>query len=204
MSWPDFERARSYALERLERELSPMLFYHSLAHTRDEVAPATQRLAELTRVGGEALLLLRTAAYYHDIGFVERRDDHESIGARIAAAALPDFGYTPPQVDAIRGMIIATRLPQAPRTLLEQLLADADLDVLGREDFLARNQALREELAAEGIRSADAQWYADQLRFMRAHRYWTAAAQSARGALKLQNIARLAQLLAERQARERE
>src|SRR5688500_819275 len=36
---PDYEAALRYALDRLERELSPNLFYHSLQHTRDDVFP---------------------------------------------------------------------------------------------------------------------------------------------------------------------
>src|SRR5262245_36481544 len=127
----DLARARAYALARLEDELSPALCYHSLAHTRDDVAPAVERLAAAEGVAGEALLLLRTAAYFHDLGFVERRDDHEAIGARIAREALPCFGYRPPQIALVEGMIMATRMPQAPRTSLERILADADLDVCG-------------------------------------------------------------------------
>ncbi len=47
MSTPDFERARQYALERLERELPASLTYHCLAHTQDDVVPAVERLAAL-------------------------------------------------------------------------------------------------------------------------------------------------------------
>ena len=196
VSVPNFECARRYALNRLSRELSPSLFYHSLPHTRDDVAPAVERLAALDGVDGAALLLLRTAAYYHDIGFVMQRDGHEAVGARIAAAALPRFGYTPEQIGQISGMILATKLPQSPQNRLEELLADADLDNLGREDFLARNQALRAELAAFGSTSADEQWYSAQLVFLTSHHYWTVAARGLRDAQKQRNIEALYNLLA--------
>jgi hypothetical protein len=39
-------------------------------------------------VEGEALLLLLTAALYHDIGFVEGASEHETSGARIAVEIL--------------------------------------------------------------------------------------------------------------------
>src|SRR5436309_16127441 len=74
--------------------------------------------------------------------------DHERASAQIAAAILPNYGYTPAHIQAICGMIMATKLPQAPHTLLEQIVADADLDVLGRPDFVTRNQDLHTELAA--------------------------------------------------------
>jgi uncharacterized protein len=195
MDQPDFEAARQYALERLERDLSPTYVYHSLAHTRDEVAPAAQRLAGLEGVDDE--VLLRTAAYYHDIGLVRQRTNHEAAGVQIAAAALPRFGYSPAQIRAIGGMIMATRLPQSPHNLLEALLADADLDVLGRTDFMSRNQALRAEVAAFSGPIGDAQWYGEQLRFMQAHHYWTAAARALRDDQKRRNCAALLRLIEE-------
>jgi uncharacterized protein len=197
MEQPDVEAATQYALRRLGLELAPAFVYHSLTHTRDEVVPAAERLAAMEGVRGEDLLLLRTAAFYHDIGFVEQRADHEAAGVRIASLVLPRFGYRASQIEAVGAMIMATRLPQSPRTLLEQLLADADLDVLGRADFLARNRALRAELAAFGRPARDAQWYGEQLRFLRTHRYWTAAAQWLRDTQKQINCETLIRLLAE-------
>ena len=197
MDQPDFERARQYALERLERELPPTLFYHSLAHTRDDVVPAAERLAALEGVEGEALLLLRTAAFYHDLGHVEHYTNHEAIGVRIAAAVLPHFGYSTAHIQVVRGIIIATKLPQSPHTLLEEIMADADLDVLGRDDFLARNQDLRAERAALGMPTTDEEWYSSQLEFIQTHRYFTAAARNLRDAKKQQNIEEMVKLLEE-------
>jgi uncharacterized protein len=197
MRQPDFEAARQYALNRLQRELAPSVTYHSLAHTRDEVAPAADHFAVMEGVTGEDLLLLRTAALYHDIGFVEQHHDHEAGSIRIAASVLPGFGYSPAQVEAIVGIIQATRLPQEPHTLLEQIMADADLDILGQADYLPRNAVLREELAAVGQVMTDAQWYGLQLQFIRDHRYFTAAARSLRDAQKQVNIAAMAALLAQ-------
>ncbi len=197
MCQPDLEAARQYALNRLQRELAPQVTYHTLGHTRDEVAPAADRFAALEGVTGEDLVLLRTAALYHDIGIVEQYRDHEAISARIAATALPGFGYAPAQIEAILGIIWATRLPQEPHTLLEQIMADADLDILGAADYLPRNAVLRKELAAFGQAMTDAQWYGRQLQFIRDHRYFTTAARSLRDAQQQVNIAAMAALLAQ-------
>jgi uncharacterized protein len=192
----DFEGAKRYALERLERGLEPRLFYHSLGHTRDDVVPAIERLAAIIGVDAEGRLLLRTAAYFHDIGFVERRADHEQASARIAAEALPVFGYGPEQIATIRGIIMATKLPQSPRTLLEAIMADADLDGLGREDFWTKSHALRVELAAYGTTYTDQEWYDNQLAFVQSHRYFTSAARALRAAQQQQHIGELAALAA--------
>ncbi len=144
---PNVDAAIDYALGRLERELSPRLYYHSVKHTRDDVLPAVTRLASVEGIASESLLLLRVAAAYHDIGFIEQYVDHEAIGIRIARTTLPRFGFSAYHVRLVAGMIPATRLPQAPTNLLEALLADADLDSLGRDDFFATSLALRAELA---------------------------------------------------------
>jgi uncharacterized protein len=196
MSQPNFEAAKRYALERLERELPPRLVYHSVDHTLGDVLPAVEELAAREGVNGEALLLLRTAALYHDIGFIEQNTNHEAVGARIVAEVLPDFGYQPEQIEAIRGMIMATVLPQSPRTLLEKIIADADLDVLGREDFGSQNQALRDELVAAGTPLSDEGWYSSQLEFLEKHRYFTAAARALRAEGKQENIEKVKKLLA--------
>lgn len=196
MNQCDFEQASQYAFHRLQHELSPTVCYHSLAHTQDDVLPAAERLASLSGIDDTSLLLLRTAACYHDIGFVEGREEHERISVHIAQEVLPRFGYRSEQIARIGGIIMATRLPQSPRCLLEQILADADLDVLGRSDFLSYNRALRAELAAFGSPVDDATWYRNQLAFLQNHRYFTAAARKLRGATKQHNIALLRELLA--------
>jgi uncharacterized protein len=198
MDTPDLLQARRYAVQRLEQQLPAVLTYHCLAHTLQGVVPAVERLAALERVNGQDLLLLRTAAYYHDLGFVERSDGHEAISARLASEILPRFGYNPAQIEIIQGMILATRYPFEPHTYFESIMVDADLDVLGRDNFWPRNHALRAEREAlAGQQSTDDEWYGSQLAFMRAHRYFTASAQNLRQAHKQRHMDEMAGLLAE-------
>ena len=192
----DWEAAQQYALARLERELPPELTYHNLWHTRDDVLPAVRRLAAMAGIGEHEARLLEIAASYHDIGFTVQRQEHERIGAEIVAQVLPGFGFSQVQVATIQGMIMATQLPQSPRTPLEEILVDADLDVLGRDDCWQRSQHLRNELAASGTQISDERWYSSQLQMLQDHHYWTAAAQSLRGQGKQKNIETLKGLLA--------
>lgn len=200
MDYPDFEQAKRYVIKRLEQELPPQRVYHSLAHTCDEVAPAAERIAAAEAVEGEGMLLVRTAAWFHDLGFIQQGADHEIIGAQIAAQALPRFGYQPEQIAAIHGMIMATRLPQSPTNLLEQIMADADLDLLGCDEFMARNHDLRAEMASYGQVMTDEEWLVSQVDFLQSHRYFTAAAKAQRSAGKARNIQWLSQQLAALQA----
>lgn len=192
----DWTRARDYVFGRLASELSPKLVYHGIGHTRDDVLPAAERLATLAELGDEDLLLLRTAAVYHDVGFVERHWVNEPVSVRIAEESLPRFGYSDDQIRVIGAIIMATRLPQSPKTFLSALLCDADLDCLGREDFVVTSHNLNLENANFGISSTIITWYEEQIAFLSAHSYWTRVAEALRGEQKRRNLAELKRSLA--------
>jgi uncharacterized protein len=192
-----FEQAKQYALRRLEGELSSGLFYHGLVHTRDDVVPATEFFGKGEGVMGEDLDLLLTAAWFHDLGFINVRMGHEAVGTRMASEVLPDFGYSESQIKVIQGIIMATVIPQSPVTLLEMILADADLDVLGRDDFMLRNNNLRRELSFYGQEFTDFQWISGQLKFVETHTYFTASARALRDAGQAKNVADLKKKLEE-------
>lgn len=180
--------AWNYARTRLERELDSRLSYHSLTHTADDVVPAATRLAAIAELSEEQAMLLITAAWYHDLGHIQQYAEHELISVRIATEVLPTFGYTSAHIECVIGMILATRLPQLPANQLEALLADADLDSLGRADFLETSRALQNELAARGLVTSDLGWYEQQRRFLVRHRYHTRIAAELRNAQKQENI----------------
>ncbi|HEY89664.1 MAG TPA: phosphohydrolase [Thermoflexia bacterium] len=197
MNKPDLERARRYVFARLAAELPADLPYHGIHHTRDDVLPAAEKLAALSKLGAEELLLVQTAALYHDLGYVERYIHNEPLGAQLAAETLPCFGYSPTQIKVIEGMILATQLPQNPNTFLEGLICDADLDSLGRDDFLETSHNLREELLLHGVELPLKSWYRQQGDFLRTHKYFTPAARALRRGQKLENIALLEKLWSE-------
>jgi uncharacterized protein len=193
---PDFDLAREYIIGRLANELSPNLTYHSLTHTRDDVLPAATRLGQMSGVNGETLLLLETAALYHDTGFLWQYNDHETGSIAIARATLPTFNYSPAQIELIAGLIGATRMPQQPRTPLQQLICDADLDLLGREDFMRLNRELWKEVRVySGQDIGEYEWLTDQLKFLEDHHFFTEAAIISRSEGKAQNVAQMRQRL---------
>lgn len=192
---PNYSQAISFALARLQEALSPKLVYHSMWHTTHEVLPGSARIAQHTGVSEDDLHLLEIAAAFHDVGFTEDYANHEIVGARIVAQVLPEYGFSSREIERVMGMIIATRLPQSPRNLLEEILADADLDVLGRTDFLSRNEALRQEWMNFGRETPLEQWYEGQLAFLNSHNYFTPAARMLRNEVKKKNIAVLEEKL---------
>ncbi len=197
---PQYDAAIDYALERLREELSPRLIYHSLRHTQHDVMPAARLLAKMSGLSVDDTHLVEVAAAFHDLGFIETYRDHEEASARLAGLVLPRFGFAPAQIEQIVSMILATRLPQSPVTLLEMIIADADLDVLGREDFFERNEVLRQEMARYHQGCDRREWLRNQLEFLQNHCYYTPAARSLRDRTKEQNLALLEAMVREDQA----
>ena len=186
---PDFELAKRYVSGRLARELSPHLTYHSLRHTIDDVLPAAQRLGEASALDDAQMLLLTTAALFHDTGFLLAYQAHEDHSILLARATLPDFGYHADQIEDIVDLIGATRMPQRPRGQLQQLLCDADLDLLGREDFMPLNRALLSELRHYSARPIPENvWLYDQTRFLEEHHFFPPAALALRSAGQARNL----------------
>lgn len=188
MSKPDYAAAIQYAIAKLDSELPSLLTYHSTWHTTDDVMPAAMLFAQMSGVPETGQRLLEVAAAYHDIGFVYTLDEHERRGAELAGEVLPRFGFNRSQIEQIQNIIMATRLPQSPTNLLEEIIADADLDLLGREDFFERNLALHTELANLGNAIKWETWYEGQLEFLQNHHYFTAAAAAVRDQGKAAHI----------------
>ena len=193
----DFAGAKKYVFNRLENELPAHLIYHNLGHTKESVLPGAVEFGVFSKVSEGDLLLLKTAAIYHDLGFVECSEGHEDVSVRIAEETLPSFGYNPDQVEVIISTIMATKLPQTPEDFLGRLLADADLEILGREVFFDAAKRLRLELEADGVHQTDMEWYRGQVEFLESHSYFTAAANSLRLEKKRKNLEKLKLMLYE-------
>lgn len=188
MHQTDYDGAIDYALSCLRRDLPPSLTYHDLWHTQFDVLPAVARMGVINGLAHEDIRLMEVAAAFHDIGFVRVMEGHEAVGVQIAGNILPDFGFVTQQIERVAGMILATRLPQSPQNLLEEIVVDADLDVLGRDDFFDRNELLRQEMARFGRVLSWRQWQEEQLRFLQQHTYFTPVARALRDEGKQRHI----------------
>lgn len=182
-----FEQVKMFILGKLETELPRNLTYHSLEHIKD-VYKAAEELAMLEQVSDEDTLLLLTAVLFHDAGFLVQQKEHEQIGCDIARKHLPEYGYSPTQIERICGMILATRIPQTPHNLLEEIICDADLDYLGRDDFFTIGNNLYDELCMYGLLQTENDWNILQVRFLENHHYFTSSAIRLRKAKKEEHL----------------
>lgn len=183
----NYYKAERHIVKVLEKGLSDKLHYHGIAHTKD-VVRAVERLALIEGVTDEGLFLLKSAATYHDAGFVEQYDKNEPIGARLAEEILPKYGYTEQHINTIKELIYVTQIPHKPTNNLEEIICDADLDYLGRDDFHEIADRLRRELREHGKIDSDRKWDEIQVQFLTAHKYFTATALKTRAGKKEKNL----------------
>lgn len=175
-----FEQMRSHILTRLKSLLPENVLYHDVPHTLN-VEKAALRFARLEGIGEEDILLLRTAALYHDSGFIYRVHDNEIYGMEIARSMLPSFGYSEEQVEIVAAIIESTKRDVEPRNILEKIMCDADHDYLGRPDYYAIARKLRKEMENFGETMSDQDWNEFQLRFLeKDHVYYTDTAKNIR------------------------
>ncbi|MBD3907142.1 HD domain-containing protein [Chryseobacterium sp. Ch-15] len=183
----EYEKLNKLILKRLRENLPEHLSYHSVMHVKD-VIDAVEKIAKSEGVSDEDLLLLKTAALFHDTGFLYGSKNHEEKSCEIAVEYLSDNGYSDLQIEKIKGMIMATKIPQTPKNHLEQIVADADLDYLGRDDFFVIGDKLFEELSMFGIVNSERDWNLLQEKFLESHHYFTETAINTRKEKKQINL----------------
>lgn len=188
---PDYEGAEKFITEKLEKELPDTLHYHNTDHIQD-VLQSALRIAENEALGDEDIHLLRIAALFHDSGLIYSHKNHEERGCEIAKEILPSFGLSEGQLGIISGMILATKIPQSPKTLLEKILCDADLDYLGRDDFYLIGNKLHEEMRDGGLIETEREWNLIQKTFLESHRYHTRFGRANRENKKGQHLQEIA------------
>ena len=172
------------------KEKMPHLPYHNFSHALDVYSAATT-LGFLEETMEEDRFMLRTAALLHDLIVVPGRTDNEERSVELSESYLPRIGYSSSEVQRVGQIILATKMPQQPKDHLEQILCDADLDNLGRLDFLELGEKVRTEL---GI-PADDKWYHRQWEFLYNHNYHTNSAHALRDEGKQENLYKLEKIM---------
>ncbi len=119
--------------------------YHNIGHTLD-VFRRARYLSRAENISTEDTVDVLLAALFHDTGFIESYTKNEVIGARLARDYLTRAGHPEKRIQKIETLILAT-IPFTPtHHILEQILQDADLDNLGRDDCFSKMQKVEEEL----------------------------------------------------------
>lgn len=189
---PRLKIVAQYIKALFRDELPNGIKYHDADHTLNPtkgVAAIANEIAIAENISEHDRELLITAAYFHDTGYIREYDKNEPIAARMAGRILKLIGYKPNEIEKIQNMILSTDLSAEPKTHLEKILCDADLDHLGRPDFLELDAKLREGRRNRGLDvSDDEKWYRGTLDLMKNHKFYTESQKISKEKEKQKNI----------------
>ena len=188
MTESGFLQLKSRILKLLRSGLDPRLTYHSQAHTEDVLLQVERIAAAENITDNRLLLLMRIAALFHDTGFLRTYKGHEKESCVIMLATIDTSAFDESEIDIIKGMIMATKIPQMPQSLPEMIICDADLDYLGRDDFNTISNALKNEFLAYGVIKNEREWDRLQVNFFDSHKYFTVSSIRDRCPVKMQHL----------------
>lgn len=174
----------------LKNKLSPFYFYHNLEHTLYVMRQAAAIGREEKCTAAE-IDLLEAGALWHDTGFIINHANHETESCILAQQYLPEYGCSVTDIQTICGMIMATKMPQAPQNKLESILADADLEYLGTSSAGEKATDLFKENQYRDPSLTVAAWTDFQIAFLIKHHYFTRFCKENRAPAKQEYLNRL-------------
>ena len=174
------------------------LKYHNLEHTKS-VIKRTLEIAANYSFKETELFILSAAAWFHDTGhLVGGPELHEDRSVIIMQSFLALNEVTKDIIGKIEGCICATKIPQQPKSLLQEIVCDADTYKLGTKDFLTTNKLLKKECELRGMPVDN--WDEKTLEFLRSHKYFTSYCQALLNKGREKNIDLARSLLTENYA----
>ena len=180
-----FGMIEDFLINNLPKEYT----YHTIHHIRDVVVQS-ERIAKKEKIGKEDIADLKLAAWLHDVGYIWEPGRHEARGAEYATSVLNAMDFPIKKINKITGMIMATKIPQSPKNILEEIICDADLDYLGREGYEENSLLLLQELRLKK-KVSESDWLKIQDQFLSKHKYFTNTSNSTRNKLKANVLANI-------------
>lgn len=183
---PDYILMTKEVVELIKTKLPKRIYYHTEKHALN-IMNAVEFLGFGEEIFNEDILLLKTAALFHDIGFIDQYIENEEIGVSYARKLMPKYGFNDERIEKVASLILATKIEREPQNLLEEIIRDADLDYLGRDDFDDISFKLKKEFLENKVVNSEKEFYKMQYEFLNSHRFVTETAKSWRIEKKKQN-----------------
>jgi len=170
------KKTEVYVSDLFREKLSPKLIYHNYAHTLD-VVNNSRKIGKKSGLSDDELEIVTLAAWFHDTGYTIDYSTHEEKGKSLAESFLTANNYPAEKTAAVLNCIEATKVPQSPQNIMEQVVCDADLIHFGSEDFFEYSDVLKNEWETLGIKKvSEIDWYKTSVELLSTHKYFTAYA----------------------------
>lgn len=178
----------AYFIDFMDKHETSNLRFHNVTHTH-EVVEAARQMGRYYKLDERDMTIVTIASYFHDTGYCGNgRENHESRSAELAEQFLMKHQADTTFIQAVKSCILATRLPQSPSNLLEEIVCDADLFHLGNVWFNSRDKLMRKEMEEAGCPFDKNEWRKGTIRLMENHHYHTSYCRERLEERKKQNI----------------
>ncbi|WP_196892336.1 Pycsar system effector family protein [Aureivirga marina] len=186
---------KKFIFQEFKTKLSSEFVYHNYNHTLDVVKAATE-IGVAEKLSDEDLETVIIAAWFHDIGHINSYKNHEDESKKIAKEFLEKKKFPETKIQQVLNCIEATKIPQSPKNLMEQIICDADLFHFGCDDCFEKGDLLRAEWEILGVSEfTDASWYENTINFMKEHRFFTDYAFKKLNGKKAENLLKVKEKL---------
>lgn len=167
-------------------------YYHSFDHAL-EVMNRAMYLAKKEGLSEADIEMLGLAGLFHDTGFVIQYDKNEPFGAKIASNYLKTILYSSDRISKISDIILATDPDyKNAKNIYEEIIKDADMDNLGRDDFSDRTNDLKKEIdIIKHIKWNNASWSHGVLQILKDYRFDTLTQKKERNPKKNENLKKM-------------
>jgi predicted metal-dependent HD superfamily phosphohydrolase len=157
----------------MEENLPPTMYFHNLGHTQ-RVVNAAIEIGGHCKLKRQELNILIVAAWFHDTGYLYHYKGHEDTSMIIAGTFLMQHHYNNEFIQQVWDCIEATKIPQSPKNLIQQIICDADMRHFALENYPDFASDLRQEWEVHlDKRYSDEEWRSLNLRALQHHKYFT-------------------------------
>ncbi len=181
----------AYVANLFEANKDERFVYHNIGHT-EQVVENTVKIASHYQLSDQDVCIVVAASWFHDMGYLFDCSQHEVRGERMAVSFLEEKGVDKDVINQVSGCIMATKMPQNPTGLLQQIVCDADLFHLGSSSFKEKNKLMRQEAQAFCNKEIDKmEWRIKTIALFKAHHYHTDYCKELLNFKKAQNLAEM-------------
>ncbi len=168
-----YKKIEHYVTGLFENLQDDTLVFHNLKHTQNVVA-RTKEIAGHYHVSEREMLILFTAAWFHDTGYLfTEAAKHEAMSAEVMRKFIYENSDDSGIIDEIEKCIMATKSPRNPSGILQEIICDADTYNLGTKEFKTTNKRVKEEMKLKNIDIGKLEFSISTVKMLEHHQFYT-------------------------------
>lgn len=162
-----------YVVDILSNQLPVENYYHNLTHTK-RVVESVILLANEEGCNEKETYLLQIAAWFHDIGYIEKNEGHEDVSQKIVTEFLKNKDFTLEDIKIVNQLIDITKMDATPKTHLEKIIRDADCGHVILDNYSEISEKLRTEIKLKkNIEIDELDWLNENKAFLQKLQFYT-------------------------------